>query len=158
MSTLVPNSTTPRGRPRLLGLAGAVLVNEALWLLATFVLGMQLQAPASSPDLQPTAIGPLLVAIASVVGYLAGWAVLAVLERLTVRVRARAIWLGLALVALLASLALPLGGTGIDAANRLVLVLMHLAVAAVLVLAAGQTTQWSGEKSAGTRILFSCWM
>lgn len=91
------------------------------------------RAHSSSAD-----IGPLLVAVASVVGYLAGWGVLAVLERLTVR-NARAIWLGVALVALAASLAMPLGGTGIGAANRVVLVLMHMAVAAVLLAVASRS-------------------
>jgi hypothetical protein len=39
----------------------------------------------------------------------------------------------LALVALAASLAMPLSGTGVGAANRAVLVLMHVGVAAVLI-------------------------
>jgi hypothetical protein len=62
---------------------------------------------------------------------LVGWAVLATLERLTPH--ARRIWLVLALVALAASLAMPLSGTGVGAAHRALLVLMHLAVAAVLI-------------------------
>ena len=56
---------------------------------------------------------------------------LAALERLTPH--ARRIWLVVALVGLAASLAMPLSGTGVSSENRAVLVLMHVAVAAVLV-------------------------
>ena len=56
---------------------------------------------------------------------------LAALERLTPH--ARLIWLVLALVGLAASLSMPLGGTGVSSGNRAVLVLMHVAVAAVLI-------------------------
>jgi hypothetical protein len=62
----------------------------------------------------------------------AGWALLALLERLT----ARTIW---TVTALLASLGGPLSRSGITAANRAVLVLPHLAVGAVLIPALRST-------------------
>jgi Family of unknown function (DUF6069) len=46
---------------------------------------------------------------------------------------ARIVWLILAPVALLASLLMPLSGTGVSDANRAVLVLMHIGVAATLI-------------------------
>ena len=120
-----------RRRTRLLGVAAAVLAAEAVWVLAVLVLGIRLQAPAGTGYPEPVDIGPLNVALASVVLSLVGWAVLATLERLTPH--ARRIWLVLALLALAASLAMPLSGTGVGAANRAVLVLMHVVVAGILV-------------------------
>lgn len=130
MVSLKLNSTQGRGRLRLLGVAGTVLLTEGLWLLATAVAGIHLQAPAANGNPQQFDIGPLLVAVASIVASLVGWGLIAVLERLTTH--ARGAWLILALVALAGSLVMPLSGTGVSVANRAVLVLMHLAVAAVL--------------------------
>src|SRR5215831_8127523 len=92
---------------------------------------MHLQAPAGTGFPEPVSIGPINVAIAALALPLVGWAALAALERSTSH--ASRIWLGVALVALLASLALPLGGTGVTEANRAVLVLMHLAVGATVI-------------------------
>ena len=91
----------------------------------------RLRAPAGTGYPEPVDIGPLNVAVASAVLSLVGWAVLAALERLTPH--ARRIWLVVALVGLAASLSAPLSGTGVSTANRGVLVLMHVAVAAVLI-------------------------
>ena len=120
-----------RRRARLLGVAAAVLVAEAVWVLAELVLGIRLQAPAGTASPEPVDIGPLNVALASALLSLVGWAVLAGLERLTRR--ARRVWLVVALVGLTASLLTPLSGSGVSSANRMLLVLMHLAVAAVVI-------------------------
>jgi hypothetical protein len=120
-----------RRRARLLGVVAAVLVAEAVWALAEVLFGIRLQAPAGTASPEPVDIGPLNVALASALLSLVGWAVLAGLERLTLR--ARRIWLVVALVGLAASLSTPLGGTAVSAANRLGLVLMHLAVGAVVI-------------------------
>ena len=61
----------------------------------------------------------------------AGWGFMAVLERLTAR--ARRVWLVIAVAALVLSLGTPLAGVGVTLANRLVLMLMHLAVGSVLI-------------------------
>ena len=120
-----------RRRARLLGVVAAVLVAEAVWLLTEVLFGIRLQAPAGTASPEPVDIGPLNVALASALLSLVGWAVLAGLERLTPR--ARRIWLVAALVGLAASLSTPLSGTGVSPANRLVLVLMHLTVGAVVI-------------------------
>jgi Family of unknown function (DUF6069) len=70
--------------------------------------------------------------LASTTAALLGWSVLALLERLTPL--GQRIWLVLAVLVLAASLPFgPLSGTGVTATDRLVLVLMHLAVAAILI-------------------------
>src|SRR5919202_6444458 len=120
-----------RRRARLLGVVAAVLVAEAVWLLTEVLFGIRLQAPAGTASPEPVDIGPLNVAFASALLSLVGWAVLAGLERLTPR--ARRVWLVLALVGLAASLAMPLSGSGVSSENRMLLVLMHLAVAAVVI-------------------------
>jgi hypothetical protein len=118
-------------RARLLGVVAAVLVAQAVWVVAELVLGIRLQAPAGTTSPEPVDIGPLSVALASALLSLVGWAVMVGLERLTPR--ARGIWLVAALLGLAASLSTPLSGTGVSTANRLVLVLMHLAVGAVVI-------------------------
>jgi Family of unknown function (DUF6069) len=124
-------SPAERRRARLLGIVAAVLVAAAVWVLAELAFGSRLQAPAGTAAPEPVDIGPLNVALASVLLSLVGWAVLAGLERLTRR--ARRLWLVVALVGLAASLSTPLSGTGVSTANRMVLVLMHLAVGAVVI-------------------------
>ena len=124
-------SPAERRRARLLGVVAAVLAAEAVWVLAEVLFGIRLQAPAGTASPEPVDVGQLNVALASVLLSGVGWAVLAGLERLTQY--ARRIWLVAALVGLAASLATPLSGTGVTPANRLVLVLMHLAVGAVVI-------------------------
>ncbi len=131
--------TSSQSRGRLFGLAVAVLLAEALWLGAGLILDIQLQAPSGTVAPEPVAIGPLTVALASVIPSLLGWAVMAALERLTPH--ARRVWLVLALLALAASLLLgPLSGSGVTTANRLVLALMHLAVAGAVMTALYRTS------------------
>src|SRR5919199_6904968 len=103
-----------RRRARLLGVVAAVLVAEAVWVLAELVLGIRLQAPAGTAAPEPVDIGPLNVALASALLSLLGWTVLAGLERLTPR--ARRIWLVVGLVGLAVSLMPPLAGTGVGTA------------------------------------------
>ena len=62
----------------------------------------------------------MLVAVASAVGGLAGWGVLAILERFTTNPR-RA-WVIVASIALLASLSAPLSGTGVTAGGRIAMI------------------------------------
>ena len=77
-------------------------------------------------------ITPVLVAVTSLAASLAGWALLAVLERFTAR--ARTIWTATALVFALLSLAGPLSALpSTSAADALALAFMHVAVAVVLV-------------------------
>jgi hypothetical protein len=125
---------TPTTRPRraraLAGIAAA-LAALAVWLITDPLLGIDLTAPTApgSEELQP--ITPALVAGTSLVVALAGWALLALLERFTAR--ARTIWTAVALLVALLSLAGPLSILASTEANVLALALMHLAVAAVLI-------------------------
>jgi hypothetical protein len=123
---------------RILVVIGAVLAAEVVWLVAELVFGVRLQAPAGSGYPQPVDIGPGTVAVASFVLSLLGWGVLAVLERFTSW--ARRIWLALSLIALVASLGMPMSGSGVPAVDRAVLVLMHVLVAAILVPAMYRTS------------------
>jgi Family of unknown function (DUF6069) len=117
-------------KARLLAVVGAILVTGVLWVVADLILGIHLRAPASggSPSWD---IGPQVVAAATVAFSLVGWLVLALLERLSSR--GHVVWLVIAVLALLASLSLPLSGTGVSGADRAILVLMHLAAGAVLI-------------------------
>src|SRR6266496_6799805 len=118
---------------RLLAVAGAVMAALGLWAIVELGFGFDVRSPgeAFGGASGTSDVGPLQVIIASGIGSLMGWALLALLERLSSR--AREVWLGIALLALLASLGAPLSGTGIAAASRAVLVCMHLLVAAIVI-------------------------
>ncbi len=139
-----------RGRRalRLMGAAGAVLAAVAVWWVAEVAFGLDLRQPAADGRAADD-IDAGHVVLAAAVGSLVGWALLAVLERVTSR--AYAIWRAVAALALLASLGGPLSGSGITTANRLVLVLMHLVVAAVLIAVmyrtSRATTSWASSSS-----------
>ncbi|GAB2956943.1 hypothetical protein GCM10023080_015440 [Streptomyces pseudoechinosporeus] len=79
---------------------------------------------------QSLSLGLFPIIAVSLFSALAGWALLAALERFARR--ARLIWTIAALGALLLSF-LPLTGSGMTGGTRTSLALMHLAVAAVLV-------------------------
>src|ERR687888_1213618 len=119
------------GRRRLLGVAAAVLLAEVVGLGVQFLFGIHLQAPAGTVAASPVDIGPLTIAVASIVPSLAGWALLACLERLTPH--ASRYWLAIALAVLIGSLFAPLAGTGVSPADRTALVLMHLTVAITVI-------------------------
>jgi hypothetical protein len=127
----------------LFGLAAAVALAGAIWLVAEFVFGVPLHAPAGNGYPEPVRIDLLTVAIAAAVLSLVGWGLLASLERLTSR--AKGIWLVLALLGLAGSLFMPLSGTGVSTTNRVLLVTMHLAVAAVLIPVLYRTSRSRAE-------------
>jgi hypothetical protein len=133
---------------RIVGIVAAILAAEAVWLVAEGLLAIHVQAPAGTLGVEPVAIDPLSVALAAGVLSLIGWAALAGLERFTPM--AHGIWLGLALVALLASCGMPLSGSGISQANRLVLVAMHLVVGAIVITAFYRTSPRRSAGSAST--------
>ncbi|MGW6461820.1 DUF6069 family protein [Streptomyces sp. NPDC055078] len=106
----------------------AVLAPVVVWLVADPVLGHRVRITDGG---QTLGIGAVPVVLVALLAALAGWGLLAALERLRVR-RARAVWTGVA-VAVLAVSFLPLTGDGMDGGTRAALALMHLAVAAVLI-------------------------
>lgn len=121
----------------------AVLAPVLVWLVADPLLGHRLRIADGEQALD---IGALPVAVVALLASLAGWGLLAALERFGVR-RARAVWTGLA-GAVLAVSFLPLTGDGMDGGTRAALALMHLAVAAVLILGLGGRSPGAGAGAA----------
>ncbi|MEU2676050.1 DUF6069 family protein [Streptomyces sp. NPDC007107] len=116
-------------RRRRLGVTAlAVLAPVLVWLAADPLLGHRLRITDGEQTLD---IGALPAALVALLASLAGWGVLAALERFGVR-RARTVWTGAAVVVLALSF-VPLTGEGMDGGTRAALALMHLAVAAVLI-------------------------
>ncbi|GHE40875.1 hypothetical protein GCM10018785_08020 [Streptomyces longispororuber] len=106
----------------------AVLAPVLVWLVADPLLGHR---PRITDGGRTLDLGAAPVAAVALLASLAGWALLAALERFAAR-RARAVWTGTACAVLAVSF-LPLTGGGMDGGTRLSLALMHLAVAAVLI-------------------------
>ena len=116
------------GRTRALGVAGGVLAAVAVWAVAVPLSGTHLLIRFGSGAAQ--SIGIDYVIGASLAASLAGWGLLALLERRTAH--ARRIWTGIACVVVVLSLSLPLTA-GTTMSSKMALALMHVAVAAVLV-------------------------
>ncbi|TDC95576.1 hypothetical protein E1292_39195 [Nonomuraea deserti] len=112
---------------RLLTVIGASAAALAGWVLAVPVAGIALTVRMGGGMQQ---VGPAAVVVASLLAGLAGWALLAVLERFASR--AGRPWTIVALAVLALSLLGPLGSAAGTTAT-LVLVLLHLIVGAVLV-------------------------
>jgi hypothetical protein len=121
-------TATGVGRTRALGVAGAVLAAVAVWAVAVPLSGTHLLIRFGSGAAQ--SIGIDYVIGASLAASLAGWGLLALLERRTAR--ARRIWTGIACVVVVLSLSLPLTA-GITMSSKVALALMHVAVAGVLI-------------------------
>ena len=111
--------------------AGGVAAALAVWGVATAEFGVDVHQPAFGADAQvgEMTVAPVVAAAAG--GGLAGWLLLAVLERITRR--AHRVWWPLTTFGLLMSFAGPLSAPGISADDRLVLSLMHLAVGATVI-------------------------
>lgn len=118
---------------------GALLV----WFVVEVLFGTDLRAPAFSASQGTSEVGLPHVLMASLSAGVAGWGVLAALERFTSR--ARTVWVVVAGVALLVSLGSPLSGTGITSVNRALLVLLHGTVAAILIPSMYRTIQPSAR-------------
>jgi drug/metabolite transporter (DMT)-like permease len=132
MSTLsAASAAEPRTsrRARALAVLGAALAALLVWAVAS-VLVSHLRQPAFGGG-QPQDLSAGVVAVAAVIGGLLAWAALALIERLSTN--PRRVWSVAAPLALLVSLGGPLSGAGISGANRVALVLMHIAVAAVVI-------------------------
>ncbi len=139
MTTTMESAAPTVARPtriRAMAVAGAAIAAVAIWAIAVPLLGVHLlvRFGASAPQ----SIGIDYVIGASVIGSLAGWGLLAWLERSTAH--ARSIWTAIAVVAVLVSLSLPLIA-GISTAAKVTFILMHLAVATVLISVMRRTSQ-----------------
>ncbi|MDP9398090.1 MAG: DUF6069 family protein [Actinomycetota bacterium] len=134
VSTAQPAAGRTRARTRVLAVLGATAAALGIWVLAE-ALGVDLAVQLRPGSVE--AVGPAAVLLSSLVAALAGWAALAVLERLVAW--ARTAWTVLALLVLAASMVGPLAG-GTSTAAKAALAGMHLAVAAVLVPALGRSS------------------
>ncbi len=131
MTTTMESAAPAIARPtgiRAMAVAGAAIAAAAIWAIAVPLLGVHLlvRFGASAPQ----SVGLDYVIGASVIGALAGWGLLAWLERRTAR--ARSIWTAVAVVAVLVSVSLPLT-VGVSTSTKVTLILMHVAVASVLI-------------------------
>jgi hypothetical protein len=130
----------PTARP--VAVVLGVLAALAVWGVSALAFGIDVRQPAFGPGVpQDLTAGPVVVA--SVAAGLAAWLALAVLERLTRH--ARAAWVALATLVLVASLGAPLSGRGIDGGSRLVLTLLHLTVGALLIVLLPRTSPPAGS-------------
>ncbi|MCZ7475615.1 DUF6069 family protein [Micromonospora sp. WMMC273] len=129
METTIPTvaARPNRRRDRLLAVFAATVAALLGWVVAVPVAGVELITRSGSADQRVT---PVAVVVSTLLAGLAGWALLALLERLTAR--ARTAWTVVAGLVLLVSLLGPLGG-GVGGAATLTLVALHLVAAAVLI-------------------------
>ncbi|MET8837040.1 DUF6069 family protein [Micromonospora sp. NPDC004540] len=116
-----------RRRDRALSVLAATAATLAVWVAADPVAGVDLAVRNGGTEQSVTAVA---VGVSTLLAGLAGWALLALLERFTAR--PRAVWTGAAALVLLLSLLGPLGG-GVGTAATLTLVVLHLVAAGVLV-------------------------
>jgi len=123
-----------KSQTRLAAVAGATIAATAVWIVATLV-GVEVEAPMGD-KVQDVSV--VAVVITSLLSSLVGWGLLAVLEKLTGK--GRPIWIGIAVVVFLLSLVGPLTAAGISGGAKLTLVLMHVAVAAVLIPMLGRAS------------------
>lgn len=116
---------------RLLVVAGAVVAAVAVYLVETLAFDLDLKGPAMSNQASADVTLVNVIGVSAVVSLVA-WALLAILEKITSK--GRTIWTVIAVLVFLLSLGGPFSGTGISTNTRLSLALMHLTVAAVLIL------------------------
>ena len=129
MSTVT--QAPPRKARRALGVGVAAALGLAVWTIADPVLGTDLAVRTGGSGTAPLAVGPVAVVVTAILAGLAGWGLLALLERLAPRVAGKA-WRVTAAVVLLISLLGPLGG--VDAATKLTLLALHLTVGLTLLV------------------------
>lgn len=127
-----PQSTINRAdnRKRLTAVLGATVIASALWLIATQALGNPLLVRGTTAGATQE-IDLLKVVMTSVVAGAAAWGLLVVLERFSRK--GRKIWMIAAVAVLALSMAGPLT-QALDVSTQIALVLMHLSVAAVLMI------------------------
>ena len=123
-------------RARVLCAAGGALAAALAWTVEVPLLGIHLNFRFGAGHVQTIAVGRVIGV--TVAASLLGWLLLTLLERRTPR--ARLLWTTIALVALAASLALPLtAATSSSAAAGLIV--MHLTVGAAVIPALAHTAR-----------------
>jgi Family of unknown function (DUF6069) len=130
----VPDSK--QGRARALCAAGGALAAALAWIVEVPLLGIHLNFRFGGGHIQTIAVGQVIGV--TVAASLLGWLLLAFLERRTPH--ARPLWTTIALVALAASLALPLAAATTTSAVA-GLVVMHVTVGAAVIPAMAHTAR-----------------
>ena len=115
---------------RVVAVLATVIAPALVWLIATAGFGQDLYQPGFGGS-APQDLSIWLVAAVAGFAALAGVGVLALIER--INRRPARVWLVVSTAVLILSLGGPLSGEGIDTANKLALVTMHLAAGAVMI-------------------------
>jgi len=115
---------------RVVPVIATVIAPVLVWLVATVGFGQQLYQPGFGGS-APQDLSVWLVAAVAGIAALAGVGVLALIER--INRRPARVWLVVSTAVLILSVGGPLSGEGIDTANKLALVSMHLAAGAVMI-------------------------
>ncbi|MCG5213420.1 DUF6069 family protein [Streptosporangium soli] len=131
----VSGRVRPAVTRRALAVAGAAAAALALWALAGPVAGIDLTVRTGGAV---QVVGPGAVAAASLVAGLAGWALLAVLERFLKRPGRT--WTIIAVIVAALSVLGPLGGA-VGTPGMMTLAGLHLIVAVVLIPGLGRSTR-----------------
>jgi hypothetical protein len=127
---------TKHGRTRALCAAGGALAAALAWIAEVPLLGIHLNVRFGTGHIQTISAGQVIGVAAAAA--LLGWLLLTVMERRTPR--ARTLWTTITLVALAASLALPIAAaTTISATAGLAA--MHLIVGAAVIPAMARTAR-----------------
>ncbi|TAN29491.1 MAG: hypothetical protein EPN30_02450 [Actinomycetota bacterium] len=127
-SAIKPHHPARWARPT--GVTGGAVAAVLTWTIARFGAGLHLRTPAFSGSAHPASLSANLAFFVAILVAAAGWALLVGLEHWTKH--PRRLWLSAGGIAFAVSLAGPLSGHGVSAADRLGLVCMHVAVAAVV--------------------------
>lgn len=122
-------SAGTRRRNRALAVVGAVVAAVLVWVVGEPLLGYDMIIKAEGQE--PQDLGASAIVMFSLFFSVLGWALLALLERVTPR--ARLIWTVVALVVLAVSFFFPLFTIEASGGTKVVLALAHVAVAAVLI-------------------------
>ena len=125
----MPNPNRSTAVQRALIVLVAIVATLVVWAVEALLLGIDLRA-RPFPGVAAQVVGPPAIATTTLLAGLAAWALLAILER--VSPSGRTVWIAVAVVALLVSLAGPLGG-GVTASAAAGLACMHLVAAAILI-------------------------
>jgi hypothetical protein len=134
--TATLEARTTQRRARALVVVAAIVAPVLVWAVVTYALGITITVPESpgSDARIDLAFAPVL--FAATMSVLAGWGLLALLERF-VRRRALAIWTTVAVIVFLVTQPY---GPGFTLVERFLLALIHLVLAAVLIVGLRRTS------------------
>lgn len=124
---------------RLMVVIAAPLAGVILWAVVTQLLRIDVRTPALNAYQPSAPLGVAYVVVSGLVGGLAGWGVLALIERLA-PARAALIWTIVGVVVLLLSFGLPLSGTGTNGRSRAILIVFHVLVGGIVIVGMLRTT------------------